>query len=87
MVIFYPNSVRESFSNMAYAIRVVNGKSVYLLGMYLGNVVEDEPVDPFRDYHPTLGKAIVFENLQQASTVAANLNASTNTDSLFVNYH
>ena len=47
-----------------YAIQVSNDEYTYLLGMYLGNVVKDEVIDPFKDFHPTLSKAIIFKNLQ-----------------------
>jgi len=67
-----------------YAIQVNNGEYTYLLGMYLGNVVKDEVIDPFKNYHPTLGKAIIFKNLQQASSIAFGLNSSQNSESFEV---
>lgn len=67
-----------------YAIQVNNGEYIYLLGMYLGNVKKDEVIDPFKDYHPTLSKAIIFKNLQQASSIAAGLNISQDSESFEV---
>ena len=67
-----------------YAIQVNNGEYIYLLGMYLGNVKKDEVIDPFKNYHPTLSKAIIFKNLQQASSIAAGLNISQNSESFEV---
>lgn len=67
-----------------YAIQVNNGEYTYLLGMYLGNVKKDEVIDPFKDFHPTLSKAIIFKNLQQASSIAAGLNSSQNSESFMV---
>lgn len=63
-----------------YAIQVDNGDYKYILGTYLGNVDKDEEVLPLRDYHPSLVKGVIFKNLQQASTIAANLNISQETD-------
>lgn len=67
-----------------YAIQVNNGEYTYLLGMYLGNIKKDEVIDPFKNYHPTLGKAIIFKNLQQASSIADGLNISQNSESFKV---
>lgn len=67
-----------------YAIQVNNGEYTYLLGMYLGNVKKDEVIDPFKDFHPSLSKAIIFKNLQQASSIAAGLNSSQNSESFEV---
>lgn len=67
-----------------YAIQVNNDEYTYLLGMYLGNVKKDEVIDPFKDFHPTLSKAIIFKNLQQASSIAAGLNSSQNSESFEV---
>ena len=67
-----------------YAIQVNNGEYTYLLGMYLGNVKKDEVIDPFKDFHPTLSKAIIFKNLQQASSIAFRLNSSQNSESFEV---
>lgn len=63
-----------------YAIQVDNGEYKYILGMYLGNVDKEEKVLPLRDYHPSLAKGVIFKNLQQASSVAANLNISQETN-------
>lgn len=63
-----------------YAIKVQNGVYTYLLGMYLGNVKEDEKVLPLRDYHPTLGKAIIFKSKHEAETAAMGLNLSQSSD-------
>lgn len=67
-----------------YAIQVKNDEYTYLLGMYLGNVKKDEVIDPFKDFHPTLSKAIIFKNLQQASSIAFGLNSSQNSESFEV---
>ncbi len=67
-----------------YAIRVVSGDFVYLLGLHLGNLTKESQVDYFKDYSPTLSKAIIFKNLQQASSIAAGLNTSQNSESFEV---
>lgn len=63
-----------------YAIKVTNGDRTYVLGMYLGNVVVDEQIDYFKDYHPTLGQAITFDSEELAETVMNALSENMHTD-------
>ena len=67
-----------------YAIQVNNGEYTYLLGMYLGNVKKDEPINPFRDYHPSLVRSFVFDKEEDAKSLTLLLNKLNNTNKFTV---
>jgi len=67
-----------------YVVLVKNNKKQYPLGLYLGNVKDDDTVNHLRDYHPSIARSIIFEHKEKAESVAKTLNQNYNSNAFEV---